>query len=395
MNVGGFAYHALASRRLGVDEYGALYALISVYQITAMPISILTPVIAKVSAEFAALHDDGHVRGLIDLILVTFGVLGLLYVILGSVFSLPIGSFLHLPWWVIPIVGIMAALGTISGAFRAIAQGVHQYGSYSASMITEGVSKVAALALLGLTGLTVFRGGLAFAAGLLLGGVAIVYPLFRRYASERAFKVVLDWKRIAATTGAAASVTLTVTVIGFADVIVVKHFFSAADAGLYSATSLCARILFYFVGFVPAILIPQATHRHSRGERTRVTLWSAIAFVGITALIGVIAYRFLGVIVLHLLVGRAFDGALSILPTYAGAMGLLALTSTIGSYALATHRLSFAVPLLAGTAATIVAIILVHPSLAVVADELLLGNMLMLATVAAPLSIQAAREQRR
>ena len=36
----------------------------------------------------------------------------------------------------------------------------------------------------------------------------------------------------------AATIAIAVTLIGNVDVVIVKHYFSAADAGLYSAASL-------------------------------------------------------------------------------------------------------------------------------------------------------------
>ena len=49
---------------------------------------------------------------------------------------------------------------------------------------------------------------------------------------------------------------LTRTFLYTADVIVVKHFFSPTDAGLYSGVSTVARIIFYITGPVCIVLLP-------------------------------------------------------------------------------------------------------------------------------------------
>lgn len=395
MSVGGFVFHAIASRRLGVDDYGALYALISLYTIAVVPASLFAPVVTKYAAEFRALHDDSHVRGLIDFIVRVFGAFGLVYIVLALVLAFPIGAFLHIPGWEIPIVGIMAAIGILSSTFRAIGQGVHDYAAYGISLASEGVGKVVFLVVFALLGLTIFRGVLSFAIGMFVGGLCIFAPLGRRYFRISASSVALDWKRILGTTAGAASLTLTMTLIGFGDVLIVKHAFPAAEAGLYSVASLSAKILLYFVGFVPAILIPQATHRHARGERTRRTLFAACIFVAIVSILGVGAYQWFGALLLHALSGRAFDAALPLLPTYAAAMAFLAMTNTLGSYALATHRLAFVIPLVVTTIGTLVLIAMAHPSLAAVTNELLLGNIIMFASLAIPLGIQGLQHVRR
>ena len=66
LNVCGFVAHAVASRQLGVAAYGGLYALINAALIAALPVAFVAPVVAQLAAEFRALHDDGHLRGLTD-----------------------------------------------------------------------------------------------------------------------------------------------------------------------------------------------------------------------------------------------------------------------------------------------------------------------------------------
>ena len=66
LNVCGFVAHAIASRQLGVTVYGGLYALINAAVIAALPAAFVAPVVAQLAAEFRALHDDGHLRGLTD-----------------------------------------------------------------------------------------------------------------------------------------------------------------------------------------------------------------------------------------------------------------------------------------------------------------------------------------
>jgi O-antigen/teichoic acid export membrane protein len=394
LSIGGFLFHAIASRRLGVADYGSFYALISLLGIGGLPIAVFTPVVTRYSAEFAALHDDGHVRGLIGLILRIFAVFGAIYVVGGIALSQTVAAYLHVATWQISIVGVMLAVSVASGTLRAIGQGVHAYGAFAASLAGEGIFKVIVLALVALLGVTIAGATGAFLCGLVAGAVFIAIPLFRAYGGVAPSPILLDWKRIFATIGGAAVLTLTMTCIGFADVLLVKHFFPAADAGLYAAASLCGKILLYFVGFVPAILIPQATHRHARKESTRRILWAAIAFVGAVSIVGVLAYGAFGAVLLHVLVGHEFDGALQFLPTYAAAMAALAMTNCLCSYGMATHRLGYAAPLLIATAGTLALIAFVHPSLTVVVKELLIGNLAMVACVAVPLAVQGARKAR-
>ncbi len=391
LSVGGFVFHAIASRRLSVAEYGVLYALISVYSLAGMPVAPFTTVIAKYAAEFRALHDDSHVRGLIDFIVRLSLLCGAVYVAAGVVLAIPLGAFLHVPAWQLPLVGIMSAIGVFVGAMRAVGQGLQDYTNYGVSLAGEGITKVTVIAILSLAGLTVIGGIGAFVVGMMAGALMIATPIARRYRTVVGTSVKLDWKRILATSAGAVSLTITMTVIGFGDVVLVKHYFPSHDAGLYSIASLCGKVLFYFVGFVPTVLIPQATHRHALGERTRGQLWLALGFVAAVAAIGVLLYHAAGSVLLHALAGHNYDAALPLLPIYASAMALLAMTTTICSYGIATHRLGFAAPLFVATIATLVFIAAVHPSMHAVVFELMVGNVVMLFATALPVALQARR----
>jgi O-antigen/teichoic acid export membrane protein len=392
LNVGGFVFHAIASRRLGVADYGALYALISLYALAAIPSTLFTPVVAKYSAEFRALHDDAHVRGLAMLIGRALGIIGGAYVLIGIVLAPQLAAFLHVATWEIPAVGFMVAIGLLSSALRGIGQGTHDFVGYAWSMIAEGVGKVVALLVFAIGGLTVLGGVSGVLVGLCAGLVVMAFPLIKRYARVAAAPIHLDWTRIWATTAGAAALTITTAIIGYADVVLVKHFFQPHDAGLYSAASLGGKILLYFMGFVPAVLLPHATDRHARGEQTRETIYYALGFIILAGVIGVIAYRFFGLFLLHALVGHSFDAALPLLIGYAGAMAILAATTSLASYGIATHRNGFATPLLLGAVATLGAIALSHATLSIVVTELIAGNAVMLALVGAAIGWQGIRK---
>lgn len=395
LNVGGFVFHAIASRYLGVDRYGQLYALISACQDAALPVGLLSPVIARFAAEFAALHDESHVRALASDVSRLFGVIGAIGVALSVMFAVPVGAFLHVPAWSVPMVGIIAAMVLMSMSLRAIAQGTQAFGAYGGSLVAEGTLKV--VTLLGMMALGLGLAGSigGFLGGTLCGLLVIAFLFRRRFAGVASTRIRYDWKRIAISSVGAAALTVTMTLIGTGDVLFVKHFFDAAEAGLYSAASLGGKIMLYFVGFIPLVLLPQATDRHVRGQKTRYTLFFALAlFFGI-AICGVVGVKLFGLVLLHALVGHAFDGAAGLLVGYTVAMSLLALIQLLSSYGIATHRLAFSIPLLAGTAATLLAMTFFHATLAQVVDVLVIGMAATSLGVASALAVQGLHGARR
>ncbi len=388
-NLCGFAFHAVALRKLGPEDYGALYALLSAATVAALPAGVLIAVVARFAAEFRALRDDSHIRGLAAGLTRIFGVLAIVYVVVAAVGARPLSTFLHVPAWTIPFCGIAAGLTMLSGTLRAVAVGTQDFRAYAVSTTAEGIAKVVSVAILATLALL---GGLsAYICGVICGAIAIVWSLVRRYAATPDAKVHYDWQRIAASLGGSAALIVTITIMSNLDAVIVKHSFDAHAAGIYSAASIGGKILFYLVGFIPTVLLPHATDRHARGESAMRPLLTALGILFAFALVGLLAFALGGRILLPLLAGGSYDAALPLLTWYGIAMVFLALTNALATFGIATHRLAFSMPLVAGAVGTIGAIALWHPSLQTVVQTLLIGNVLTAAGAACALAIQGAR----
>ncbi|MGC1759090.1 MAG: hypothetical protein WA742_07020 [Candidatus Cybelea sp.] len=395
LNLCGFVAHAVASRQLGVTVYGGLYALINAALIAALPAAFVAPVVAQIGAEFRALHDDGHLRGLTDGVTRGFAKLGVIYVVVALCGAVPFARFLHVPVWSIPIVGLLSGIALFVSALRAVAQGTQDFVGYSVSNSIEGIAKVGAIVLLIAAGLKLGGGIVGFMMGPLCALIYLQTRLRRRYANVEPRGVRYDWRRLMNAGAGAAAATISLALMGSADVVLVKHFFDAHSAGLYAAASLGGKTLLYLVGFVPTVLLPQAADRHARGAETReVLVGSLLMFAGLS-IFGLFVFRYFGTQVLHALVGRAFDAAAPLLVTYGLAMVLLALTNALTAYGIATHRLAFTVPLLIATIGTLAAIVVFHTTLATVVEILVVGNAIAAIAVVLSLILQRHTAGRR
>jgi len=395
LNLCGFIAHAVASRQLGVTMYGGLYALINAAVIAALPAAFVAPVVAQLAAEFRALHDDGHLRGLTDNVAGAFAKLALVYLVIAAFGSIPFAHFLHVPVWSVPFVGLLAGVSLFVSALRGIAQGTQDFFGYSVSNSVEGLAKVCGIGVLVAIGLKLGGGIVGFFLGPLCALVYLTFRLRRRYASARPHSVRYDWRRIMNAGAGAAAATIAVTLMGSADVVLVKHFFDAHSAGLYAAASLGGKMLLYLVGFVSTVLLPQAADRHARGAQTREVLSGSLLMFALVALCGLSVFRFFGTDVLHALVGRAFDAASPLLVTYGLAMVMLALTNALTFYGIATHRLAFTVPLLICTLGTLAAIAFIHTTLGTVVEIMVVGNCAAAVAVAVALFFQRNANGRR
>lgn len=395
LNVCGFIAHAVASRQLGVAAYGGLYALINAALIAALPAAFVAPVVVQLAAEFRALHDDGHLRGLTDSIAGGFAKLGLVYLFVATLGAFPFARFLHVPVWSVPFVGLLAGVALFVNALRAIAQGTQDFLGYGLSNAAEGIAKVVGIVALISVGLRLGGGIIGFFLGPLCALIYLGLRLKRRYSVCQPHSVRYDWRRILNAGAGAAAATIAIALMGSADVVLVKHYFPPHAAGLYAAASLGGKMLLYLVGFVPTVLLPQAADRHARGARTREVLVGSLTMLAVVGLCGIGIFYFFGLDVLHALVGRAFDAASPLLVKYGVAMVLLALTNSLTFYGIATHRLAFTVPLFLCTLGTLIAIVAIHPTLAIVVEIMVIGNFAAALAVAVSLAFQRRSTGRR
>lgn len=394
LNGAGFVYHMIASRTLGVSEYGTLYALLSVMALAAAPASIVMPVITRFAAEFGALKDWAHLRGLAVGLARAFFLLAIVLIAVSAIAAVPVGAALHAPAWSIPVVAILLAVLLASTAYRALAQGMQDFDGYSVSAVAEGAAKVAATLLFAAIGWKFFGALAGFIVGSAAGGAFMIYRSLGSVLKYPEEPVRYDWRRIAVAGAGSVALTVAISILGNVDVIVVKHAFDAHQAGIYSAASLGGKILLFGFGFIPAVLLPQAADRRARGERTRGVLAACVVLVVGFGACGVLLLRLFGLTLLHVLVGTQFDAANGLLCWYGAAMTLVALLNLLGSYGIATHRLAFGWSLLAGSILTGVAIAAYHPTLLAVVIVLAAGTAVTTVATGASTVIQGLYAER-
>ena len=214
---------------------------------------------------------------------------------------------------------------------------------------------------------------LAIAIGLL---IALGYNLFafgRRFGSQRA-GIALDRRLIARVISHVGLGQLTITILAFYDVPLVKHFFDARSVGLYAAASLVGRAVLSAVAFIPVLVLPKATARIAKGLSPIPLLVAALGvaagFVGLAIAGGLFAPR----LVVTTIAGGAFGEAAALVLWYVLASGALALASVVVAYRIGLHRYGFVVPAMIVAVAEIVTVWVWHPSLVAVVMVLLAGH---------------------
>lgn len=377
-NVFNYLYYMLIGRVAGVVAYGEVTALASSMFVLGAPANVGQLIVAKLAADLDAAGNTAALRRLVDVVTGVTAIVGLALLVIAILARDPIARFFNLTDTT-PVIATALALAFFYMTYvqRGILQGTHLFEAFSISWGLESIARCA----LGV-GLVVWWGP----AGALIGsaaGIAIAagynWVIFRRRFGTQRATVSLDRSNIVRVVSGIGLGQLTLTVLTFYDVPLVKHAFDAPSAGLYAAAALVGRAVIAVGAFIPMIVLPKATARVATGRSALPMFAAAVglaaAFVAIAVLFAVVSPRF----VVTTIAGRAFGAATPLVLWYVLASGALSIATVIASYNFGLHRYAFVAPVLAIACAEITTLSLWHPSLSTVVGVLLAGHVGVLA----------------
>ncbi len=376
-NVFGYLFFSLLGRRLGVEPYGVVTSLVSAELVIGAPAIVAQLICARLAADLANRKDTAALRRLADVVTAGSCVVAGIVIALGYVFRESIAAYFQLTEVqpIVIVVVALAVLGVIS-VQRGVLQGAQHYGDFSVSLSIEAATKVViGVALAGPFGA---NGALT---GVVLGGVASaaygVYAFHVRFGTQRE-RLRLEPGVIGRIISHVGLGQLTLVILTYYDIPLVKHFFDPRAAGLYASAAFVGRAIVAAVSFVPTLVMPKVSSRAAAGQSTLPLLGSAVALaaamIAIALLISAIAPRF----IVTLISGRAFGDAAPLVLTYAIASGCLSMAYVVSAYKMGLHRYDFVIPALIAAIAEISVLSLWHPNLAAVVGVLAAGHGLVL-----------------
>jgi len=375
VNVFAYIFHLAMLRKLGVVQYGALSSLFAGLTVASVPSTILTMIVVKFSAEFKAVGDLPKVRRLHERMLVGTGLCALGVFLAGWLARNEIAGYLRIRESA-PVVATVAVLCVyvMLPSSRAVLQGIEDFKRFAISTAIEGAGKAVfgiALVLAGFQ-LTGAITGFAVASFLSLSYAAAAVRRHLRFLPP--VPLSLDVRRIVLTTGGVTAGILGLTVLSQLDILLVKHLFSQRDAGIYGATSVVARMLFFLVAFIPQVMLPKAIGRAISGRSPRRLLAYAAGLTLALSTAGLAFFLFFSGALVARMASPDFQDAARYVFRYGIAMTILAAFTLVATYKMGLHRFDFVPPLVVGTVAEIVAISLFHTSLMQVITIITIGH---------------------
>lgn len=324
-----YLFHLVMGRVLVPAEYGVLVSLFSLLYIVGVPGGVLGTTAAKFASQYKARGDFKAVTAALIWTSKAVVVLGLTFLGLAFVFRNQLAEFLKVANPLLPVLFFgFIALSLLASILLGFLQGLLRFKAFSLMSFLGPLLKVlfgVGLAALGF-GIWGVAWGLIISSGLAIAISLLLLKKNLRHPLAGSSFVKTDLLKYALPT----TVTLlALTAFYNADVILVKHFFSPEEAGIYSSVVMTGRIIFFGLSSVVLVAFPMAAEKQESGGNPFLILRRSLLLVVPGAVVGVLAYLLLPRFLVALLFGSQYLAAVPYLGVFAVFIGLYAVVDLI------------------------------------------------------------------
>ncbi len=361
-NIFNYIFQLTMGRLLSTEDFGLMNALFSLLMITVLPFMTITMVLAKYASNFTVEGSSGRLKGLFIRSYKNIFLIGLLLLLAFVSLSSLIKDFLNMAS-IVPVVLIGVAIFTslplpINTAFL---QGLQKFLPLGLVSGLLGPVKFVCCLILVVLGLRV--NGVLW--GLILANIAIFVisyaPLRPMIRSASAAILKLDALFRYAVPVFMAN--LCFAVLAHADLIMVRHYFSAPEVGLYSSAAVLGKAIMYLPTSLVLALFPMVAEAQVKAQDPMHLLLKALTYTIVLSGLGVLGYMMFPNFIMNLLFGQRYVDAASILGLYGLAMLPMGLLLIIMNYNLARNSAKFVKYLAVFTCFQIFLIVLIHQTL--------------------------------
>ncbi|MDL1969859.1 MAG: oligosaccharide flippase family protein [Candidatus Desulfofervidaceae bacterium] len=376
-NVLSYFFQFVMSRLLTPHDYGTMNALLSLAFIISAPFAVIPTVMANFVARYAVQDKIKHIAYITKRGFKLMGGVGITVFVIGTLLASPISDYLKIEG-LVPIFIIIGqtAVGFLSPVLIGTLQGLRRFipfslslSSFSSMRFFLGLLLVGALGL-GLNG-ALLAGLLACAFPLLLGFVFLKDVFFLKINPvssdvSSVFKEMLTYAIPVAFTW------ISITCLCNIDMVMVKHYFTAEEAGIYSVAVIMGRIAFYLSGAILFVLFPTVSAEHAAGKDSTRTLYMSLLFTCLVSGGIALVFSLFPDFSIKILFGQKYLPARNLLRIIVISMMFLSFINVLANYCLARKSYFFLIPMLLGVVLEPLVVHLAHVSLERVAFSVMI-----------------------
>ncbi len=355
-----YLYHFIVAKLLIVPSlYGEVVSLISIIGLIGIIPAALNLVIVK---EISSAKNESEVNNLIRWFKEKMFIAALIFSIIVLIFSPIISSFLNIDKGSYLIfVSIFIFFSLLTGFNRAILQGLLKFKEFVITLLFENGAKLILSVIFIYMGFKVEGPLLAFLIAGFLGWYLTV--LFLKYKRVELSNFSPDVKSMLKFTIPVIIQTAAITSLYTTDVVLVKHYFSSHQAGIYGSLSVLGKIIFFATGPISSVMFPLVAKRKAKGEPYKKIFIYSFIMTSIFALFSLTVYWLFPEFIINLLYRKEYLEAKNLVVWFGIFISLFTLSSLLTNYNLSIGRTKVTLFPLIAAIAQIVMIVLFHQTL--------------------------------
>ncbi len=334
-------YQLIIAHRLSPADFASFNSLLAIFMMLSTPIGTLQAAVAKYGSEFAAKNELKKAAILLSCLfkkvfifaIVTFCISYFMAGFVIDKLNIPSPESAY-------IMALMLGVCWMVPVFSGIIQGLEMFNWLMFVGIAGGILKLILVFIFLKLGFNVSGALAAF----LLSLLAILLLAFIPVRKMINFKIINDCIRMNELFMYLLPVMLSnfcyLNLVSF-DIVLVKYFFSADNAGIYSLGQMLGKIFLFLPGAINVVMFPRVSYLKARNSDTSSTLKRSLIYGGILCAGAILVYNLMPDFILRVLVGKAPSEAVALGRIFGVSMSLFALLYIFISYFLSLKDFRF------------------------------------------------------
>jgi len=318
VNLINFIYHIVMGRLLGPEQYGILASIISFLFITIAISGTIQTSSVKFTSMYYASGKINEIRSLFILITKRVLIITLTVFLIIIIFLKQLSSFLNLnSYFPLIFLGIMIVESSLVAIGRGTLQGIKRFKQLGINLTIEVILKFLLGLLLVYSGLKANGAIIGVILALFISYLIIFSPL-RDILNTRIKKekVSINLKGFYKSITLILISTALFSLFSYTDIILVKHFFPAYEAGYYAAAVQIGRIILFFSGAIGIVILPRFSEKFVRKEKLYGTFYKSLLMISVISSVFLIFYYFFPENIVNFIYGKEFMEAASLIFIY-------------------------------------------------------------------------------
>jgi len=329
---------------LGPELYGEFSALLSLFIIVSAAGAAILTIAMSYSGEMYAKKKYKLIEKFYQLFTKYIAIAGVAFLIVGVISLGFIKEFLgvsHGLAIIFTYLGVVISLLIMIN--KGILQGCQRFKSISIISVLE-------MALRLVIGVSLVYFGYALNGAILAVAIAVFLTYFWSYKYLRnifqkkgniAGKFSFNKKELLGYSWPTLITTIFLAVFLSVDILIIKHYFSSYDAGVYAAISTIAKIVFYLTGPIVGVMFPMISEKKAQNQKHYQVFLLSVLFTLFAGILVLAIYAVIPGTIIRILSSPEYIGFYPLLIEVGLVMFLYAVINLIANYYMALKDFKF------------------------------------------------------